>query len=651
MAEDPATIDYLKAENAYTEAMMRPHEELQKILYEEMRGRIKEADSSVPEKEGVYYYYTRFEEGAQYPIYCRKRESLDSTEEILLDVNELAKGKDYLRLGAFQNSPDHRWLAYSLDADGSERFTIYVKNLETGELLAEAIPDAFYSLEWANDNQTFFYTVLDERHRPLKVFRHRLGDSPGADELVYQEEDQGFFVGVGKSASQRFIYVVAEGNNMSEWYYLDADQPRGGLTLIEPRRPGFEYDVVDYSDRFLIRHNDDGAKDFKVSETLISSPAKDNWRDFIPYEAGRPILNISPFKHYLAISYRSMGLPQIQVRHLDSEKTHDIAFDDPDYSVRVNEGREWDSSTLRFTYASLSTPPTVYDYNMATGSRELRKQTEVLGGFESGNYVTRRLWATARDGIRVPISVLFRKGTPLDGSAPLYLYGYGSYGLIMEADFGSARLSLVDRGFIFAIAHIRGGLEMGWDWYEQGKLLNKKNTFNDFIDCAEFLIAEGYTSEGNIVAVGGSAGGMLIGVVANARPELFKAVVAHVPFVDVLTSMLDDGLPLTTVEYNEWGNPNQEEYYKYIKSYAPYDNLQPQDYPHMLVTGGISDPRVTYWEPAKWVARLREIKTDQNMLLLKINLDSGHTGASGRFERLKEVALEYAFILLAVGMA
>jgi oligopeptidase B len=650
VAEDPATMDYLKAENAYTEAMMKPTEGLQKALYAEMRGRIKEDDSSVPEKEGDYYYYTRFEEGGQYPIHCRKYGTLDAEEEVLLNVNQLAEGKDYLRVGVFKNSPDHQWLAYSLDIDGSEQYRIYVKNLETAELLDETIPNSYYSLEWANDSQTFFYDVLDQYHRPVKVLRHLLGNDPAMDSLVYEETDQRFFVGLRKSASKRFIFVTAEGNNMSEWYFLDADHPDSPLTLVEPRCEDFEYEVVDHDQRFLIRHNGDGARDFKVSQTLIAAPGKENWQDFIPHEPGRPILRLYPFEEHLAISYRTKGLPQIQVRELSEEETHTVGFGEEVYSVRVQRSREWDTPNLRFTYASMTTPPTIYDYNMETRERQFKKQIEVLGGFASENYETRRLWAPARDGAQIPISVLYRKGASFDGSAPLYLYGYGSYGLVMEAEFSSARLSLVDRGFIYAIAHVRGGMEMGWDWYQDGKLLKKMNTFTDFIDCAEYLIKEGYAARGNIVAAGGSAGGMLMGVVVNLRPDLFRAVVAHVPFVDVLNTMLDRTLPLTTMEYNEWGNPEQKEYYEYIKSYSPYDNIKAQAYPHLLITGGISDPRVTYWEPAKWAARLRDTKIDDNLLLLKIHMDSGHGGASGRFQQLEEVALEYAFILKAFGM-
>lgn len=649
--DDPATLEYLKAENAHTEAVLETESALQEALYEEMRGRIKEDDSTVPVKDGDYFYYTRFEEGNQYPIYCRKRLSLDAPEEIMLDVNELARDLDYCRVGSLENSPDHKLLAYSMDADGSERYTIYIKNLETGELLAESIPGSYYSLEWANDNRTLFYDVLDENHRPVKIFKHRLGDDPSLDELVYQETDARFFVGVIKSSSKRFIYVAASGNNMSEWRFMEADDPGSVLTLIEPRREGFEYDVADHGDRFLIRNNGEGAKDFRVSETLITEPASENWQDLVPHVLGRPIEGITVVSDYLILSCRQNGLPQIRIVEHTTMEAFDVAFDEDDYSVRVMEGREWDTATLRFSYNSLTTPATVYDYDIETHDRELRKQTEVLGDFSPEKYESRRIVASADDGTPIPISVLYSKGTPLDGSAPLYLYGYGSYGIVVDSNFSSARLSLVDRGFIFAVAHVRGGMDLGWDWYEDGKLLKKRNTFTDFVACAEHLIDQKYTEKGRIIASGGSAGGMLIGAVVNLRPDLFKAVVADVPFVDVLNTMLDDTLPLTTMEYNEWGNPQEKRFYDYIKSYSPYDNVKRQDYPHMLITGGISDPRVTYWEPAKWTARLRESKTDDNLLLLKIHMDSGHAGASGRFDRLKEVALEYAFTLKVFGLS
>ena len=643
--DDPETLEYLRAENAHTGAVMAPEEELQERLFLEMRSRIKEDDSTVPEKEGDYYYYTRFEEGRQYPIHCRKRLSLDAPEEILINVNELAEGQDYCRVGSWENSPDHKWLAYSIDTDGSEQYTIVIKNLDTGELLGEAIPNSYYSLEWANDNQTIFYDVLDENHRPVKIFKHRLGDDPAKDELVYEETDERFFVGVIKSSSKRFMFVASSGNNMSEWHFMDAGDPGSKLTVIEPRRGDFEYDVDHHGDSFLIRNNGDGARDFKVSETLISAPGSDNWRDFVPHVLGRPIAGIGVSQDYFVLYYRSNGLPQVRIMDLGAGTTHDLTLDEEDYAVRLQGSREWDSPILRFSYASLTTPATVYDYDMNTREREFRKQTEVRGDFSPEKYQSRRVSATAEDGTQIPISLLYAKDTPLDGSAPLYLYGYGSYGIIIDSDFSSVRLSLVDRGYIFAITHVRGGMDLGWDWYEEGKLLNKKNTFTDFIACAEHLINEGYTTKGRIVASGGSAGGMLMGAVVNLRPDLFKAVIADVPFVDVLNTMLDDTLPLTTMEYNEWGNPNDQQFYDYIKSYSPYDNVKRQDYPHMLITGGISDPRATYWEPAKWAAQLRESKTGDKLLLLKIHMDSGHGGASGRFDRLREVALEYAFIL------
>ena len=648
--DDPATLEYLKAENAHTEAIMESESALQEALFEEMRGRIKEDDSTVPQKEGDYYYYARFEEGNQYPVYCRKHLSLDDPEEILIDVNVLAKDLDYCRVGSLDNSPDHKLLAYSMDSDGSEKYTIYVKNLETGELLPDAIPGSYYSLEWANDSQTLFYDVLDENHRPVKIFKHLLGDDPSADELVYEEMDERFFVGVMKSSSKRFMYVAASGNNMAEWRFMDADDPHSELTLIEPRREGFEYDVADHGDRFLIRNNGDGAKDFKVSETPITTPAAGNWQDLVPHVLGRPIGGITVTRDHLILSSRGNGLPKVRVIEHATGNSFDIAFDEEDYSAGVIEGREWETSTLRFSYASMTTPVTIYDYNIETHDRELRKQTEVLGDFSSEKYQTSRILAPAEDGTLIPMSILYSKETPLDGSAPLYLYGYGSYGIVVDSNFGSARLSLVDRGFIFAVAHVRGGMDLGWDWYEDGKLLNKRNSFTDFIACAEYLIDHDYTEKGRIIASGGSAGGMLMGAVVNLRPDLFKAVVADVPFVDVLNTMLDDTLPLTTMEYNEWGNPNEKNFYDYIKSYSPYDNVMRQDYPHMLITGGISDPRVTYWEPAKWTARLRDLKTNNNLLLLKIHMDSGHGGASGRFDRLKEVALEYAFALKVFGL-
>ena len=650
--DDPQTMEYLRAENAFTEAFMQPLEALQEAIYAEIRGRIKEDDNTVPEKEGEFYYYVRFEEGGQYPIYCRRQGSDDGLETVLLDVNQLAEGRDYTRVGAFRNSPDHKLAAYGVDFDGSEQYTIRLLDLETGQTLPDAIPGTYYSIEWANDNRTFYYSVLDERHRPVSIYRHLLGADPAQDALVYHEADARFFVGLGKSNSGRFIYVVAGGNNMSEWRFMDANDPQAELTLVEPRAVDFEYDLADHGDRFLIRHNGDGARDFQLATAPISNPGRANWTEFMAHEPGRPLLDLDAYRDHLVVACRQDGLPQVMIMRLGDHDVHYIAgIEEEDFAMSPRGGREFDTTSLRFSYTSMKTPAAVYDYDMDTRERVLRKQQEIPSGYDADRYDTRRIWATARDGTSVPISLLMLKGTPVDGSAPLYLYGYGSYGLTMEASFGISALSLVDRGFVFAIAHIRGGMEMGWDWYENGKLLKKRNTFHDFIDCAEHLIAQGYTSAGRIAAAGGSAGGMLMGAVVNERPDLFGCVVAHVPFVDVLNTMLDDSLPLTTMEYNEWGNPNDAEYYRYMRTYSPYDNVRRQAYPAMLVTGGISDPRVTYWEPAKWVARLRDLRTDQNPLLLKIHMDSGHAGASGRFERIKEVAEEYAFILNALGLA
>ena len=649
--DDPATLEYLRAENAYTAAFMAPLQSLQDALYDEIRGRIKEDDSTVPEKEGAYYYYVRYEEGGQYPIYCRRAGSPDGPEQALLDVNELAAGRDYVRVVGFENSPDHRLAAYGVDFDGSERFTVRVLDLATGEHFPEAIPNCYYGLAWGNDNRTLYYAELDAHHRPVRIRRHRLGRNPLGDETVYREADPRFFVGVGKSNSHRFVYIAAGGNNMSEWRFVDADDPDGPPTLIEPRAADFEYDVADHGDRFFIRHNGDGARDFAIATAPVATPSRANWREFLAHQPGRPLRGLAAYRGHLAVACRQDGLPQVMVLRLADGAVHYIAGvdDAEDFAMSPLEGREFDTAGLRFSYTSLKTPAAVYDYDMETRERVLRKQQEIPSGYDGEQYASRRIWATARDGTAVPISLLMRQDTAQDGKAPLYLYGYGSYGLSMEARFSVAALSLVNRGFIYAIAHIRGGMELGWDWYENGKLLRKRNTFTDYIDCAEHLIADGYTAAGRIAAAGGSAGGMLMGAVVNERPDLFGCVAAHVPFVDVLNTMLDDTLPLTTLEYNEWGNPNDAAYYQYMRGYSPYDNVREQDYPPMLVTGGISDPRVTYWEPAKWVAKLRAMRTDDNPLLLKIHMDSGHAGASGRFERIKEVAEEYAFIINAMG--
>jgi oligopeptidase B len=649
--EKPEVLEYLKSENAYTDAVLEPTKPLQEKLYQEMRSRIKEDDSSVPEKEDEYFYFTRYEEGGQYPLICRKKEPPEGRDETLLDVNQEAKGKSFFELGICENSPNHDLLAYSADLDGSEKYTIFVKDLKTGKLLDEKIPNTSTSFAWASDSKSFFYTVLDEHLRPLKMFHHILGQDPAQDRLVYEEKDPRFFVDVHESESGRYIYLVSHGNNMSEWYFLRSDNAAGEFKLISSRETDHEYDVTDQGERFLIRTNRNDARDFQIMEAPIERPEQKNWAELIAHEPGRLILDMYAFSKHIVIHETQKGIPALHILDLKDGNSHRIEFEEEAFWLRVSRGREYKTSTLRFGYTSLTTPQTVFDYDMNTRTRELKKRKPVLGTFSPADYVTERIYAKSHDGTEVPISLVHRKEIPLDGSAPLLLYGYGSYGLSIPPTFSSDRLSLLDRGFVFAIAHIRGGMELGYDWYLQGKLLHKKNTFLDFIACGEHLVKEKYTSKEKLIAMGGSAGGMLIGAVANMRPDLFHALIAHVPFVDVLNTMLDESLPLTTMEYNEWGNPQIEEYFDFIQSYSPYDNIEAKDYPHMLIVGGLNDPRVTYWEPAKWAAKLRHTKTDDNLLLLKIQMGSGHAGASGRFENLKEVSLDYAFALSVLGMA
>jgi oligopeptidase B len=649
--DDPAVLEYLKAENAYTDAVMEPTQSLQQTLFAEMRARLKEDDATVPEREGAYFYYRRYDKGAQYPIYCRKYQSLDAKEEVILDANVLAQGNTYFQLGVCENSPDHRYLAYSVDVDGSEEFVLRIKDLATGELLPEQISRTYYSLEWANDSRVFFYTVLDEHHRPVFVYRHRLRDIPAQDPLIYKETDPRFFASLSRADSGRFIYLCCHGNNISEWHYIARSQPAGSFSLIEPRRAHHEYEVTDHGEHFYIRTNLGGARDFKIMKTEIGAATAGNWTELIPHSPGTLITGITAFRDYLVIAETVKAIPRIKLLRFADGTLENLRFDEEAYDLRVLVGREYATSVLRFAYSSLVTPEQTYDHDMATGERVLRKQEPVLGGFDGVNYHSRRLYAEARDGASIPISLCYRRDTPLDGSAPLILYGYGAYGHSIPASFNRVRLSYLNRGFIYAIAHIRGGMDLGYHWYEDGKLLNKKNTFDDYVACAEYLIDNDFTGMGRILAIGGSAGGMLMGAVANMRPELFKAIIAHVPFVDVVNTMLDDTLPLTTMEYNEWGNPNDKEAFNYMLSYSPYDNVVAQPYPNMLVVTGLNDPRVTYWEPAKWVAKLRDLKTDDNLLLLKTHMDSGHAGASGRFDYLKEMAFDIVFALKVFALA
>ena len=647
--ENPEVIAHLNAENAYTEERLAPEKDLREKLFEEMKGRIKEDDSEVPYRKGDYFYYVRMIPGKQYALYCRKFKSLDAPEEILLDGNELAEGQKYFSLGVFEMSPRHDWLAYSVDFDGSEKYSIYFKHLESGAISPEVIPGAAHSLEWANDNKTVFYTMLDEHERPDRLLRHVVGADPMKDELLYKETDAQLFVSCSKSKSDEYLFLDLHGKVTSEVHYLNANEPNGKFKVIEPRRRGILYSVTHHDSRFLIVTNDT-VQNFRLVEAPVGAPQAANWKEL---RSGSPkifIEDAEAFRSHLVLHERENGLPQLRVIDFKDFSDHLIEFPEPAYNLGTRANPEFDTEILRFAYTSLVTPMTVFDYDMRKRTREVKKVQEIPSGYESALYASERIQAPSKDGTLVPISIVYRKDRfKRDGTSPLYLYGYGSYGISMDANFSTTRLSLLDRGFVFAIAHIRGGSEMGRHWYDDGKFLKKMNTFDDFIAAAEHLIRQKFTAQGKIVISGGSAGGMLVGTTINLRPELFKAAVAKVPFVDVVNTMLDETLPLTVTEFEEWGNPKDPTYYHYIKTYSPYENVKPQAYPHLLVTSGLNDPRVTYWEPAKWVARLRELKTDENLLVQHINMDAGHGGASGRYEVLKEIALEYAFILKVFG--
>ncbi|HUS08391.1 MAG TPA: S9 family peptidase [Bryobacteraceae bacterium] len=642
--KNPEVIAYLEAENKYTEAVMKPTEALQKKLYGEILGRIKETDLSVPARQGKYLYYSRTEQGKQYSIFCRKPIGSER-EEILLDENALAAGHKYLRVQARRPSTDHRLLAYSVDYEGDEKYTIVVKDLTTGELLSDRVNNSDGTVQWANDNKTLFYVTLDDTKRPDKVWRHLLGSSD-ADKLAFHEPDSKFEVSLHKTRSRQYLLIASESRITSDIRYLRADQPAGEFQQFVPRVTNVEYEVEDQNGWFFIRTNE-GAKNFKLMKTHVANTARKNWVEVIPARAGVKIEGIDAFHDYLVVYERDKGLPTIRI---EGKHPHSISFPEPAYTVSPESNYEYDTHKLRFRYSSLVTPGSVYDYDMETKTRELRKQEEVVGGYDPAKYISERIFAPAKDGTRIPIALVYKKGIARDGKTPLLLYAYGSYGINTEPSFSSTRLSLMDRGFIYAIANIRGGAEMGEEWREQGRMLTKLNTFHDFIASAEHLIAQKYTSSDRLAAMGGSAGGLLMGAVVNLRPDLFHSVIAKVPFVDVLNTMLDATLPLTTNEYEEWGNPEEKKYYDYIKSYSPYDNVAKAPYPNMLVTGGLNDPRVSYWEPAKWVAKLRASKTDKHLLLLKIEMGSGHFGSSGRYERIKETAFDYAFLLSTFGI-
>jgi oligopeptidase B len=647
---DPEVIAYLEAENRYTGAVMRHTEALQEQLYQEMRGRIKETDLSVPERVDDYFYYTRTEAGGQYPIFCRRRGSLDAPEEVLLDQNPLAANHAYFKLGVREVSPDHRLLAYSVDLSGAEDFTLYVKDLTTGRLLAESIGNTSLGVTWANDSRTLFYTLLDHAHRPCRLYRHTIGASPTTDVLVYFEPDESFFLDIKRTRSRRYLLLDITSHSTSEVRFLDADEPEGAFCVVQPREAGVEYSVEHHDERFFITTND-SAPNFRLVQTPVASPSKADWSPVLPYRPDIKLDEADAFRSHLAVYERQAGLRQIRVINLASGEEHLVPFPEPVYTLRAHENPEFETSLLRFTYTSLVTPSSVVEYDMGGRTWTVLKQTEVQGGYDPSLYRSERVFATAPDGERVPISLVYRAPLQLNGERPLLLNGYGAYGLSYDPSFSSNTLSLLDRGFVVAIAHVRGGEEMGRPWYEGGRLLNKRSTFTDFIASAEHLAASGYSSSDQLVINGGSAGGLLMGAVTNLRPDLFRVVLADVPFVDVVNTMLDASLPLTVIEYDEWGNPGDKAAYEYIRSYSPYDNIEAKDYPHMLVTAGLNDPRVAYWEPAKWTARLRGRKTDSNRLLLRTNMGAGHGGASGRFDSLREIAFKYAFILDVLGIS
>lgn len=644
--EDKDVLDYLKAENAYFEAAMAPHQPLIETIFQELKGRIKEDDESVPVKDGDWLYWWKFAPGAQYRAWYRKPVA-GGPDQLMLDEPALAAGLEYFKLGAIEVSPDAALLAYAADTNGSERFTIRVRELATGAERPDVIPEASPGVVWSADGQGFFYTLVNENWRPYVVKYHRLGTDPATDTVIYEEPDSGFFVGVGMTQSERFVVVSSADHVTSEVRLIPADQPLSPPLLVSPRQTGREYAVEERDGTLFIRANDTH-KNFRVATASLAAPGV--WADLIPGSDHHYITDVTAFSDVLVVSERIDGLEQIRLRRYDGTE-HYIAFPEASYTAALGDNREFDVSALRLSYQSMVTPGTVYDYDIASRQLVVRKVQQIPSGYDASQYETVRLMAPARDGVQVPVSVVYKKGFRRDGSQPLHLYGYGAYGLAIPPGFSTARLSLLDRGFAFAIAHIRGGDDLGYQWYLDGKLDKRWNTFNDFVDVARHLVAEGYAAPGGISISGGSAGGELMGVVANTNPELWRAVVGHVPFVDVLNTMQDESLPLTPMEWPEWGNPiTDPEAFALIRSYSPYDNVAARAYPPMLITGGLNDPRVTYWEPAKWAAKLRATKTDDNLLLLKTNMGAGHGGKSGRYESLREVAEEYAFVLKAFGL-
>ena len=644
--ENQEVIDYLNAENTYLKEIMKPTEGLQKQLFEEMKGRIKEQDESVPYFKSGYFWYSRFEKGSEYPVYCRKFGSLEAAEEIILDVNILAEGKSYFQVGQATCSTNQQLLAFAADEVGRRIYTIHFKNLATQEILKDQIPEVTGNFVWAADQQSIFYSKQDpETLRSYQIFKHILGTPATQDQLIYEELDEEFSCMVHKTKSEKFILIHSESTISSEVRFIQADQPTASPQMLQPRIAHLEYAADHYGDYFYIRTNDQ-AQNFKLVKAPIANPSRENWIDVVPDRPEVLLEDFDLFSKYLVTQERSNGLTQIRIQPWEGEG-HSLAFEDETYTAYVGTNPEFDTDVLRFGYNSLVSPSSIYDYHMVTRQKTLLKQQEVVGGHEPSDYHSERIWAKAADGVLVPISLVYQKSTfSKTGKNPVLLYAYGSYGYSMDAYFSSNRLSLLQRGFVFAIAHIRGGEDLGRVWYEDGKLLKKKNTFTDFIACAEHLVQQEYTSPAHLYAMGGSAGGLLMGAVINMRPDLFNGVIANVPFVDVVTTMLDESIPLTTGEFQEWGNPKDKEFYDYMLSYSPYDNVTAKVYPNLLVTSGLHDSQVQYWEPTKWIAKLRDLKTDQNLVLLFTNMEAGHGGASGRFNPLKEIALEYAFLLL-----
>ena len=646
-----SVVDYLNAENDYKSEVLKSTEAFQESLFEEIKGRIKQDDQSVPLLDNGFWYYTRYEEGQEYPIHCRKEGSMDAEEQVMLNVNEMAEGFSYYSVGGRSVSSDNNLLAFSVDTVSRREYTLQFKDLTTGEILADRIPETTGGATWANDNRTVFYSKKDPvTLRSYRIYKHVLGTDADQDVVVFEEKDETFICGIGKTKSEAFLMIGSYSTVSSEWRYLDANNPEGDWQIIQSRERDLEYSCSHYGDHFYITTNRN-AKNFKLVRTPINATGYDNWEDVLPHRDATLLEGVDIFQDYLVVSERTDGLNQIRIKRWDDAADYYIDFPDPTYSAYVGANPDFDTKRLRYGYNSMTTPSSVFETNMDTKETETLKQQEVLGGqFDSNNYQSERVMIEARDGTKVPVSIVYRKGMEKNGQNPFLLYAYGSYGYSMDAGFSSTRLSLLDRGFVYAIAHIRGGQDLGREWYEDGKMFNKMNTFTDFVDCGQAMCDLGFTSPDHLYAMGGSAGGLLMGAVINLAPSLFNGIIAAVPFVDVINTMLDESIPLTTGEFDEWGNPKNKDSFDYMMSYSPYDNVAAQDYPHMLVTTGYWDSQVQYWEPAKWVAKLRDTKTDDNLLIMDCNMETGHGGASGRFKRLRETAMEYAFFMMLEGI-